>query len=75
MTQSTVSNQLWFLGQLVTVRVSTSDGKDGISVLEHRIPHGFSPPLHLHRTEDEVFHVLEGEFRIKVQDKEQRLEL
>ena len=73
MTQSTVSNQLWFLGQLVTVRVSTSDGKDGISVLEHRIPHGFSPPLHLHRTEDEVFHVLEGEFRIKVQDKEQRL--
>ena len=50
-----------------------SDGEDGISVLEHRAPYGSSAPLHLHRSEDEIFHVLEGEFRVKVRDQEHRL--
>ena len=67
------TNQLWFQNSLVTIRVSMSDGQDGISILEHRVPHGFSPPLHIHRTEDEVLHVLEGEFRVKFNDQERRL--
>jgi len=50
-----------------------SEGQDGLSILEHLIPHGFSPPLHFHRMEDEVFHVLEGEFRVRVRDQEHRL--
>jgi quercetin dioxygenase-like cupin family protein len=65
--------QLWFQNSLVTIRVSVSEGEDGISVLEHRVPYWFSPPLHVHRTEDEVFQVLDGEFRVKVQEKERRL--
>jgi uncharacterized cupin superfamily protein len=65
------ANQLWFLDSLVTIRVSTSEGPDGISVLEHRMPYGSSPPLHLHRTEDELFHILEGEYRLKLHDQEQ----
>lgn len=66
------SKQLWFLNSLVTIRVSASDGHDGVSIIEHRVPQGDSPPLHLHRTEDEIFHVLEGDFRFRVQDREQR---
>lgn len=73
MTETMPANQLWFQNSLVTVRVSTSDGQDGISVLDHRVPYGFSPPLHLHRTEDEVLHILEGEFRVKSNDQERRL--
>ena len=73
MTKTTPANQLWFQNSLVTIRVSLSEGQDGISILEHLVPHGFSPPLHLHRTEDEVLHVLEGEFRVRVQDQEHRL--
>ena len=73
MTETMPANQLWFQNSLVTVRVSTSDGPDGISVLEHRVPHGFSPPLHLHRSEDEVLQILEGEFRVKANDQERRL--
>ena len=72
MTKAVPANQLWFLNTFITVRVSESDGQDGISVLEFRAPYGDSPPLHLHRTEDEVFHILEGEFRLKVQDQEHR---
>ena len=37
------------------------------------MPHGSSAPLHLHRTEDELFQILEGEYRVKVQDQEQRV--
>ncbi|HUI05369.1 MAG TPA: cupin domain-containing protein [Verrucomicrobiae bacterium] len=73
MTKSVPANQLWFLDALVTIRVSTSAGQDGISVLEHRMPYGSSAPLHLHRTEDELFQILEGEYRVKVQDQEQRV--
>ncbi len=73
MNKTAPANQLWFQNSLVTIRVSTSEGQDGISVLEHRVPYGFSPPLHLHRTEDEVLHVLAGEFRVKVKEQEQRL--
>ena len=53
----------WFLDTLVKIRVSGDDSTDGISVLEHQAYYGDSPPLHIHHTEDEVFVVLEGEFR------------
>jgi quercetin dioxygenase-like cupin family protein len=67
------TNQIWFLNTFVTIRVSQADGQDGVSVLEHQVPAGDSPPLHSHRTEDEIFHILEGEFRMKVKDQEQRV--
>jgi quercetin dioxygenase-like cupin family protein len=73
MTNTTSGDQLWFLDSFVTIRVSASEGPDGISVLDHRMPYGSSPPFHLHRTEDELFHVLEGEYRIKVKDQEHRV--
>ena len=63
--------QLWFLNSLVTIRVSRTDGEDGVSVLDHRVACGDSPPLHIHRTEDEIFHILEGRFRVRVGDKDQ----
>ena len=67
------AKHLWFLNTLVTVRVPHSEGQDGLSILEHRGPHGDSPPLHIHRTEDEVFHILEGEFCLKIDEREYRL--
>jgi mannose-6-phosphate isomerase-like protein (cupin superfamily) len=67
---ATSTQQLWFLNALVTVRVPHHEGEDGISVLESLAPHGESPPLHVHQTEDEVFHVLEGELRVHAGDTE-----
>jgi quercetin dioxygenase-like cupin family protein len=67
-----MERRLWFLNTLVHIRVAEADGKDGLSVLEHRAPLGDSPPLHIHHTEDEVFHVLEGELRLRVADEERR---
>jgi len=59
---------LWFLNTRVAIRVSSRDGSDGISVLEHRAAFGDSPPLHIHHEEDEIFHVLEGEVRYQVEN-------
>ena len=67
------TDKLWFLNTLVTIRVSQADGQDGVSILDHRVAHGDSPPLHFHRTEDEIFHILEGEFRVLVQAKEHQV--
>jgi mannose-6-phosphate isomerase-like protein (cupin superfamily) len=60
----------WFKGTLVHVRVSWNAGEDRVSVVEHYMPYGESPPLHIHRNEDEVFHILEGSMRIHIDGTE-----
>jgi len=61
---------LWFGNTLVTVNISATDGSNRISVLEHHLPSGDSPPLHVHRNEDEIFHILAGVMRFNVDGKE-----
>jgi quercetin dioxygenase-like cupin family protein len=63
---------LWFLNTRVAVRVSCFDGTDKISVMENWAPYGDSPPQHIHRSQDEVFHCLEGELRFVVGGSELR---
>jgi uncharacterized cupin superfamily protein len=64
---------LWFLDTLVSIPVAHADGSDGISVIDSSAPYGDSPPLHVHHTEDEVFHVLEGELRVRLGERELRV--
>lgn len=64
---------LWFLATTVRILVSSAEGRDGLSLIESFAPEGDSPPLHVHTTEDEVFHVLEGELRLRVGDDDARL--
>lgn len=61
---------LWFGNTLVTINLSASQGTDGICVIEHRMPYGESPPLHVHRNEDEVFHILSGSMRFRIDGKD-----
>ena len=65
-------SQLWFLNSLVTVHVSSEQGSDATSVIESLASRGDSPPLHVHHTEDEIFHILDGELRFRVGDEELR---
>ena len=64
------TEQLWFMSTLVTPLVSSADGTDGISVLANLAPHGDSPPLHVHHSEDELFLVQEGRLRLRVGDED-----
>lgn len=66
------TEHFWFLETLVCVHVSHRDGGDRISVLEHAARRGDSPPLHVHVNEDEVFHIVEGEFRFQIGSEERK---
>ena len=74
MTMHTVTENagelFWFKGTLANVRVSWNAGEDRVSVVEHYMRYGESPPLHIHRNEDEVFHILEGSMRIQIDGRE-----
>ena len=69
MDSSSASEPIWFLDGLMRVHAAVGAGCD-ISVIEHTVPHGSSPPMHVHRDEDEVFHLLEGEVRFVVEGME-----
>lgn len=38
--------------------------------METLAPRGDSPPLHVHLAEDEIFHILEGEVRFRVAERD-----
>ena len=62
----------WFLNTLVCIRISAAAGRDGMCLIEHWAPPGDSPPLHIHQNEDEIFYILEGESRFRLEDSELR---
>lgn len=64
---------LWFLNAHITLRRPSRASEDGMSITEHWLPEGDSPPLHVHHREDEIFHVLEGIVRVRVGDEEHLL--
>lgn len=64
---------LWFFDNLVKFRSSHEDSADGISVMEELARCGDSPPYHLHHTEDEVFHLIEGELVLLVDGETRRV--
>src|ERR1051325_10161133 len=66
-------NYFWFLGSLTIIRVSAHIGANQLSVIEQRARKGYSPALHLHRAQDEIFQALAGEFRVIVGDQEKHL--
>lgn len=67
---SSSSGPLRFLDSIVQIRVGGDAGSDGIAILEFHSPGGDAPPLHLHRNEDEIFHLLEGTFRFTLDGEE-----
>jgi quercetin dioxygenase-like cupin family protein len=57
---------IWFVDSYGKVIVSADETDGRMSVVEVSGAHGQMPPLHVHRTDDEVFHVIEGELTIYV---------
>jgi quercetin dioxygenase-like cupin family protein len=63
---------LWFLNTLIDFPVSHTDGVDGMSVMDSLARRGDSPPYHVHHTEDEVFHLIEGELDVCIDGETRR---
>jgi quercetin dioxygenase-like cupin family protein len=58
------SDALWFLDNLVRVRLDAEGSGGSLDVVEVSAREGDMPPLHLHHREDEYFVVLEGEITL-----------
>jgi len=52
---------VWFLGQRSWLRAVASETGGSLGLVEQIVDAGFSSPYHIHRSEDEVFYVVEGE--------------
>ena len=60
----------WWQGSLYQVKARAEDTGGALGLVEGSLYQGFSPPLHIHRREDEAFYVLEGEIRFRQGDDE-----
>ena len=60
---------LQVLGEAITVKIDGEQTEGKYAVIEVVSPIGGGPPLHLHRHEDEVIYVLEGEVEFQRGDR------
>ena len=60
---------LQVLGEAITVKIGSEQTEGKYAVIEEVSPIGGGPPLHVHRYEDEVFYVLEGEVEFQLGDQ------
>jgi quercetin dioxygenase-like cupin family protein len=67
----TIRNVVW-MGTEYWVRLTKTDSAGLVGIFESRVPAGEGPPLHIHHNEDEVLHVLEGEYEFWLDGKTTR---
>ena len=54
------------VGDRYTFLITGAQSDGAYLVLEAFVPPGGGPPLHIHHREDEVFHVIDGEFEFTI---------
>jgi quercetin dioxygenase-like cupin family protein len=69
-TDSGPPRDLWYLGGLLHLRATGADTGGAYALVEERLRGGFTTPLHVHRREDEAFHVVDGELTFWVGDEQ-----
>ena len=66
---TTRARQHWFFGMLAEIKASSAETGGQYALLEITAPPELETPLHVHYTEDEGFHVLEGSVTVRVGDQ------
>jgi quercetin dioxygenase-like cupin family protein len=59
----------WWLGSLTLTKVTREASRGAMDIVDHRVPAGYAPPLHIHDDQDEVFYVIDGEFAVRCADQ------
>ncbi len=55
----------WWAGALNLTKLTGATTGGGLDLVDHRVPAGYAPPLHVHADQDEVFVVLDGAFTFR----------
>ena len=58
------TEKLNVLGIEMTIKLDAEKTGGAMAVIESVVQPGGGPPMHIHSKEDELFHVLEGRFRL-----------
>ncbi len=58
-----------WMGTDYSITVAKSDSAGIVGVFEGLVPAGDGPPVHIHHNEDEVIHVIEGEYEFWLDGK------
>jgi quercetin dioxygenase-like cupin family protein len=64
MSTTVTATDIWFVGTRAHVVVSSEETEGRLSIVEVTGARGEMPPLHVHHTDDEVFHLLDGELTL-----------
>ena len=70
---TTTSTDIWFAGTFMRVLADDASTGGQFALLEQWAPGGFSPPVHVHQHEDQMFYVLEGRLTVRLGDQERSL--
>jgi quercetin dioxygenase-like cupin family protein len=65
--------RIWFLSSLATIHLPAEETGGRFSMVEMVHPAGDQPPLHVHRTDDEGFYVIEGRLKLWFGDQVREL--
>lgn len=68
------STDIWFAGTLMRLLADHESTGGQFALIEQRAAKGFSPPLHVHRHEDQLFYLLEGRLTVRLGEVERSLE-
>jgi quercetin dioxygenase-like cupin family protein len=60
-------------GRPVSLKLLCDQTGGNIAVFEEVVPPGIGTSLHIHRTSDEVIHILSGEFTVPLGERSQRV--
>jgi quercetin dioxygenase-like cupin family protein len=55
-------------GRTMSYKLLSEHTGDAVAILEETVPAGDGTPLHIHRTSDEVIHLMEGQLKVKLAD-------
>ena len=57
---------IWHLDTLKTIKALSEETAGRLAAWEELLPHRSSPPLHVHRDDDEAWYVLDGSLTVQV---------
>ena len=57
-----------WLGTLTLTKVLGSMTTGNVDIVDHRLPPGYAPPQHVHRSSDEVFFLIDGSLTVRCGD-------